>query len=151
MLVPAAIAVRDNTINVSVVRAAIARLYECVLSPYIREEVVEVLQRPEFGFTVGEIEAKFAPLWAAARFIEPVPWDDPRLLKLVHGDEGDLPVLSTGLAMFPDALLGTLPTKILVSNNTTDFTPGQKPFGLHFMTAPMFWQKLQREAHAQLP
>lgn len=151
MLVPAGIAARDDTASVCVVRAAIAGLYECVLSSYIRDEVIEVLQRPEFGFTAGEIEAKFAPLWAIARFLDPVPWDDERLLKIVRGDEDDLPVLSTGLAMFPDQLLGPLPTKILVSNNTKHFTPGDRPFGLHFMTPVMFWHKLQREAHAQLP
>jgi predicted nucleic acid-binding protein len=151
VLVPAARTERDDTINVKVVRAAITGLYECVLSLYIQEEVREVLQRPEFGFTMPEIEAKFAPLWTKARVLEPVPYDDPQLLKVVHGDSDDLPVLATGLAAKADELLGPLPTKFLVSNNSTDFTPGQKPFGLHFVTAQMFWHYLERGAKAKLP
>lgn len=151
VLVPAANASRDDTVNVKVVRAAVSGLFECVLSAYIQEEVREVLQRPEFGYTIQEIEAKFAPLWSTARFLEPVPYDDPQLLKVVHGDSDDLPVLATGLATKTDELLGPLPTKFIVSNNTTDFTPGQKPFGLHFVTAVMFWHHLQRGAKARLP
>jgi hypothetical protein len=128
------------------VRAAISGLYECVLSRYIQDEVREVLQRPEFGLTIAEIESKFAPLWTQARFLEPVPYDDPQLLKVVHGDSDDLPVLATGLAAKADELLGPLPVKFLVSNNSTDFTPGQKPFGLLLVTARMFWQYLERGA-----
>lgn len=119
--------------------------------PTYRKKVREVLQRAEFGFTIQEIEAKFAALWTSARFLVPVPYDDPQLLKVVKGDSDDLPVLATGLAATADPLLGPLPAKFLVSNNTTDFTPGQKPFGLHFVNARMFWHHLERGAKAKLP
>ncbi len=151
VLVPAAIAARNDTINVKVVRAAVAGLYECVLSEYIQDETRETLQRPEFGFTIAEIDTRFAALWAKARILEPVPFDDPALLKVVHGDRDDLPVFATGLAANADALLGPLPTKFLVSNNSTDFTPGWKPFGLHFVTAQRFWHLLEQGAGAKLP
>ncbi len=150
VLVPAAIAVRNDTINVKVVRAAIAGLYECVLSEHIKDETRESLQE-DFGLEIGEIEAKFAPLWAKARILTPVPFDDPQLLKVVKGDRDDLPVFATGLAAQADPLLGPLPTKFLVSNNSTDFTPGWKPFGLHFVTAQQFWHHLERGAMAKLP
>jgi len=151
ILVPAAIAERNDTINVNVVRAAVAGLYECVLSQYIQDETPEVLQLPEFGLTIGEIEAKCGPLWAQARFLTPVPYDDPQLLRVVKGDDDDLPVLATGLAAQADELLGPLPTKFVVSNNKKHFTPGWKPFGLRFVTAQMFWRLLERGANAKLP
>jgi len=150
VLVPAAIAARNDTINVKVVRAAIAGLYECVLSEYIKDETRETLQE-DLGLEIGEIEARFAPLWAKARVLTPVPFDDPQLLKVVKGDRADLPVFATGLAAQTDPLLGPLPTKFLVSNNSTDFTPGWKPFGLHFVTAQQFWHQLERGAKAKMP
>ena len=52
MLVPAAIAARNDTINVKVVRAAIAGLYECVLSEYIKDETRETLQE-DLGLEIG--------------------------------------------------------------------------------------------------
>jgi len=133
------------------VRAAIAGLYECVLSEYIREQVREVLQRPQFSLTIDEIEAKFSHLWERAQIVTPVPFDDPQLLSVVRGDRGDLPVLATGLAMYNDPLLAGLPHKFMVSNNTTHFTPGWKPFGIHFVTGQQFWHLLQQAGKARLP
>jgi hypothetical protein len=150
VLVPAAIAARNDTLNVKVVRAAVTSLYECVLSEYIQEETRETLQE-DFGLDIGEIEAKFAPLWAKAKFVTPMPFDDPKLLKVVKGDLKDLPVLATGLAVLADEILGPLPTKFMVSNNTTDFTPGWKPFGIEFVTAQQFWHRLERGAKAKTP
>ena len=150
ILVSAAIATHNNTSNVGVVRAAIAGLYACVLSEYIKEEVREVLQS-DFGHAIGAIDAKFAPLWAVARMVTPVPFDDPQLAKVVHGDLDDLPILATGLAMYADPLLAQLPRKFIVSNDTGDFTPGQKPFGMHFLTGHQFWQHLQQGTKAKLP
>lgn len=62
-----------------------------------------------------------------------------------------VPVLATALAAKADELLGPLLTKFIVSNNTNHFRPGQKPFGLHLVTAQMFWHYLQRGAKAKLP
>lgn len=151
VLVPAATSPHPGSINAKVVRAGVLGIYECVLSTYIQEETRETLQEPDFSLAIGEIDAKLAPLWSIARFLPPVPFDDPQLLKVVQGDRDDLPVFATGLAIFADPLIAAGTEKFLVSNNSSDFTPGWKPFGIHFVTARQFWDLLERGKKAKLP
>jgi len=151
VLVAAAASPHTESVNAKVVRAGILGIYEPVLSSYIQGETRETLQADPFGLTIGEIEAKLAPLWSAARIVEPVPFGDPQLLKVVHGDSDDLPVLATGLAMLADPLLGPIARKFMVSNNTTDFTPGWRLWGIYFATAGQFWTLLERGKKAKLP
>lgn len=137
--------------NAKVVRAAIAGLYHCVLSEYIRTETREVLGRPAFAVPPKETDRRFEDLWVCSWILEPVPATDPRLLRAVQGDVKDLPVLATGLATFAVATLAPLPRKFLVSNNEGDFTPGQIVHGLEFITGPQFWRRLQQGARAKIP
>lgn len=150
VLISAGIAGRNDTINVKVVRAAVSGLYECVLSDHIQEELREHLQA-DLGLGIAEIEATFAPLWAKARFVTPVPHDDPELVRVVKGDRDDVPVLASALAVLADESLGPLPTKFIVSNNTKHFTPGWKPFGIEFITAQEFWHRLERVGKVKVP
>jgi len=151
VLVPAATSPHPGSINAKVVRAGVLGIYECVLSPYIQEETRETLQGPDFGLAIGEIDAKLAPLWSVARFLQPVPFDDPALLRVVQGDRDDLPVFATGLAIYADPFIAVDTEKFLVSNNSTDFTPGLKPFGIQFVTARQFWELLERGKKAKFP
>lgn len=149
VLVPAAM--HNQGVNAKVVRAAIAELYECVLSEYIRLETREVLSRPEIDIAVAETDRRFQDLWVGSWILDPVPASDPRLLRVVKGDVKDLPVLATGLAIFAVPELAALPRKFLVSNNTTDFTPGQILYGLEFITGQAFWRRLEQGAGAKMP
>ncbi len=115
------------------------------------EETREVLARPDFGLTPAEVDERFQDLWLCSWILPPVPATDPRLLAAVKGDVKDLPVLATGLATLTEQTLGTLPRKFLVSNNETDFTPGQIVYELEFIKADAFWRHLQQGAKAKAP
>ncbi len=142
VLVPAVLAKRQDSPNVRLVRAAVGELFECVLSEYIRDETREVLQRPQAGgHSLAAIEAKLAPLWTVARFVDPVPDDDASLAAVVGDDEQDVPVFATALAAYQIPELAVRPTKMIVSNNVHHFKPGQKPHGIEFQDAVGFWHR----------
>lgn len=144
VLVPAVLAKRRESLNVMIVRAAVSELFDCVLSDHIRDEARDVLQRPEAGgHSLAAIEAKLAPLWTVARFVDPVGDDDASLAAIVGNDEQDAPVFGTALAAFLIPDLAARPRKFIVSNNTHHFVPGQKPHGIELQDAAGFWAKFR--------
>lgn len=60
-------------------------------------------------------------------------------------------MFATGLAIFADPLIAVDTEKFLVSNNSTDFTSGWKPFGIRFVTARQFWELLERSKKPTSP
>ena len=92
----------------------------------------------------GAIDAKFSPLWAVARFLQPVPHNDDRLLAAVGNDEQDVPVFATALAIYTIPELAARPNKFIVSRNTHHFPPGEKPHGIEFQDPLGFWTKFRR-------
>lgn len=142
VLVPAVLATDPKSANVRLVRAAVSELFDCVLSEFIQNETREVLQRPEVGgHSLAAIEAKLAPLWTVARFIEPLADDSNEVAAIVGNDEQDAPVFGTALAAYTVPELAARPTKMIVSNNTHHFKPGQKPHGIEFQDAVGFWRR----------
>jgi predicted nucleic acid-binding protein len=123
--------------------------YDSFTSPAILSEVAQVLARPRFGSSPGQVYSWLDAFVRASRqvFPESIPGDDA---DAVGGDQGDLPILKTTYAVFaaaaeyPDVLeqAGRGEGFFLVSENTTDFLPGRNVHGFQFTRAHHFLELL---------
>lgn len=119
--------------------------YDSFTSPAILGEVAEVLARPRFGATPGQVHTWLDALVRASRqvFPESIPGTDA---SAVGGDLDDLPILKTAYAVF--AAASEYPDVIdqargwagffLVSENSTDFVPGRNNHGFRFVRVHRF-------------
>lgn len=145
VLVAAAIGHHAASAPRRVVAAAIAGLYDSVLSLPIREETTEVLGRPAAGsLEPGDVDEVLSEFWETSRWVQPAP-DDPSYEPVVH-DPQDVMVLRTavGALMIPE--LAIRPRKFIISDNTRHFRPGVTWAGFRFVTANIFWRELRSGA-----
>jgi hypothetical protein len=138
-----ALASNPNSGNVFTIEAAAGGLYDCVLSDYIKEEVIAKLGAPRFGSMSREaVEATFEPMWEQAIWL-PLADDDPTYRSVVQ-DPKDVPILRTAMAVYFVPDLATRPRRFIISNNTTHFPDGEIWQGFEFITAHRFQQELVR-------
>jgi hypothetical protein len=138
-----ALATHPNSGSVFTIEAAAGGLYDCVLSDYIKEEVVAKLALPRLGSMTREaVEATFEPAWERAIWL-PLADDDPAYHSAVP-DPKDVPILRTAMAAYFVPDLASRARRFVVSNNTNHFPDGQIWQGFEFITAHRFQRELVR-------
>lgn len=110
--------------------------YDSFTSPAILEEVEDVLVRPRFGASRGQVRLWLDAFLRVSRqvFPEIIPGGDPAV---VGGDPDDLPVLNTAYAAAGGG-----------AENTRDFSPGRNVYGWRFVTAYTFLRVLRRRGRS---
>lgn len=126
-------------------------VFDSFTSPAILEEVEDVLIRPRFGASRPRVQQWLDAFVRASRQVFPqlVPGANARA---VRGDLDDLPILQTAYAVlvasadYADVVerAKTDGGCYLVSENTTDFTPGWNVHGFRFVRAEEFLRILLR-------
>jgi predicted nucleic acid-binding protein len=141
VLVSAFLSTHEHSGSVKTVEAAIAGVFDCVLSEVIREECRATLSRRDLGsHDPDETDQRFRPLWDRAIWVELS--EDSADLHAAVSDPGDVPILRTAMAVFSVRDMGTRAHKFLVTNDTRAFKPGRDWYGFEFLTAHEFHRRL---------
>lgn len=140
ILVGAAIARHKASVLTRVVEAAQIGLFDPVVSETILSETREVLCE-DFGRPADQVDAYLTTIRSTS-LVVPLSTDSPDLVKIVRGDAGDVHVIRTALGVIEHKRELAQRRIFLVSDNTKHFRPGQKVYGITFVTAHQFWRML---------
>ena len=148
-LVRAWLSREDNPSPARDVMRLAGQAYDSFTSPAILDETEEVLVRPRFGASRGQVRLWLDAFLRMSRqvFPEVIPGSNPAA---IGGDLEDLPVLNTAYAA---AVGGEGVGEVLaaarlsagwfiVSENTRHFPPGRNVHGWQFITAHAFLRLL---------
>lgn len=122
--------------------AAVGGLYLPVVSNHLRDEVVDVLQRPKFRYTLAEAQAALEPFWSVSRFVDLAVYD-PAYERFVR-DPKDVFVIQTAAATFSHSDLNGRTHHFIVSGDSHALPQGRNWASFRCCSASELWMTLER-------